>query len=395
MVCCWNLIFFISPFITTLGYLGTLSSVSASSDCNFPYPKHYTAYHLNAGEIINVDGKVDEDAWSKVAWTDEFMDIQGPSFPKPRFTTRAKMRWDENYLYIAAFMEETDVWANQTKHDSVIFYDNDFEVFIDPSGSTHFYKEFEMNAINTTWDLELNKPYLNGGTPNSSWEMPTMKTATFVDGPVNDPLVKNTYWTAEIAMPFKDLIHGKTGMRAPPKNGDQWRINFSRVEWHVRVVNGHYEKVPNIREDNWVWSSQNAINMHLPERWGFLLFSKEAVNQTTYTKYPDWNVYYALTQVYNAEKAFAAVNGYFTDVLDQLNLPSSITQGKCAKIPKVDVPKFQTSKFNVTVSPLVSGAPIGHISDDRLIWFEESKIKSLFLVKICRLFNLSLCQALS
>lgn len=38
-----------------------------------------------------------------------------------------------------------------------VFNDNDFEVFIDPDGSTHYYKEFEINALNTTWDLELNK----------------------------------------------------------------------------------------------------------------------------------------------------------------------------------------------------------------------------------------------
>ena len=29
------------------------------------------------------------------------------------------MRWDNQYLYIGAFLVETDVWANQTKHDSV------------------------------------------------------------------------------------------------------------------------------------------------------------------------------------------------------------------------------------------------------------------------------------
>jgi len=30
------------------------------------------------------------------------------------------------------------VWANQTKHDSVVFQDNDFEVFMDPDGDTHW-----------------------------------------------------------------------------------------------------------------------------------------------------------------------------------------------------------------------------------------------------------------
>ena len=46
-------------------------------------------------------------------------DIQGEDWKKPRFRTHAKMRWDDKYLYIGAFLQETDVWANQTKHDSV------------------------------------------------------------------------------------------------------------------------------------------------------------------------------------------------------------------------------------------------------------------------------------
>lgn len=37
------------------------------------------------------------------------------------------------------------------------------QVFISPDGTSHYYKEFEMNAFNTSWNLCLNKPYLNGG----------------------------------------------------------------------------------------------------------------------------------------------------------------------------------------------------------------------------------------
>ena len=47
------------------------------------------------------------------------LDIQGQDWTKPRFRTHAKIRWDDEFLYIGAFLEEKDVWANQTKHDSV------------------------------------------------------------------------------------------------------------------------------------------------------------------------------------------------------------------------------------------------------------------------------------
>ncbi len=50
----------------------------------------------------------------------------------------------------------------------VIFHDNDFEIFVDADGSTHYYKETEVNAGAADWDLCLNKPYNDGGYENSS-----------------------------------------------------------------------------------------------------------------------------------------------------------------------------------------------------------------------------------
>jgi hypothetical protein len=39
-----------------------------------------------------------------------------------------KLRWDDEFLYVAAYLQETQVWANITKGPDVIFHDNDFEV---------------------------------------------------------------------------------------------------------------------------------------------------------------------------------------------------------------------------------------------------------------------------
>jgi len=296
------------------------------------------------------------------------MDIQGPLYPTPRFLTQAKMRHDDNWLYIGAYIQEPQIWAYQTKHDSVVFMDNDFEVFLNPDGSTHYYKEFEMNAIDTTWDLLLNKPYMNGGYPNDTWDMKTMKTAVFVDGRVNDPSVKNVFWSVEIAFPLKDLGY-KNSVNVPPKEGDYWRINFSRVEWHVQVVDGKYVKVPNMVEDNWVWSNQGTINMHIPERWGYIQFSKNRVNTTRWVPDPQWPVRYILDQVYNGERMYAAVNGYFTNDLKQLNVPDHIINGQCAGVPQIlDNTGYA---FHIEVKSYDDRVGTGHIRDDRLLWFTK------------------------
>ena len=48
-----------------------------------------------------------------------------------------KFLWDDDALYVGAWMEEPQVVATLTEKNSVIFHDNDFEVFINP-GLTMF-----------------------------------------------------------------------------------------------------------------------------------------------------------------------------------------------------------------------------------------------------------------
>jgi hypothetical protein len=239
-------------------------------------PQGYLCRHTT--RPILIDGKLDDAAWSEAPWTADFVDIQDGSRPKPRFRTHAKLLWDDDYLYIAAELEEPHVWATLTRHDSVIFQDPDFEVFIDPDGDTHDYYEFEMNALNTSWDLMLDKPYMDHGKPNNAWEIPGMKTAVHVNGTLNNPADTDQGWTVEIAFPWKVLSeHARHA--GPPAEGEQWRINFSRVEWQITTNGGVYKKVPRTPEDNWVWSPTGVVDMHRPEMWGLLQFTRRPAGE--------------------------------------------------------------------------------------------------------------------
>ena len=151
---------------------------------------------------IRIDGKLDDPAWKKAKWTSDFVDIEGAAKPTPRFRTRAKMLWDDKYLYIAAELEEPNVTGTLTKHDSVIFKDNDFEVFIKPLPQTESYYEFEMNALNTGWDLFLPKPYSEDGKADNSWDIAGLKTAVAVQGTLNNSTDTDRGWTLEIAYPL-------------------------------------------------------------------------------------------------------------------------------------------------------------------------------------------------
>ena len=192
--------------------------------------------------------------------------------PRPTFRTRAKMLWDDTYFYIGAELVEPHLWATITQHDAVIFHENDFEFFIDPNGDNHEYYEFEINALGTGWDLLLPRPYKDGGKAVNDWEIAGLKSAVHLDGTLNVVTDTDRGWSVELAVPWSAL--GELARRAsPPADGDQWRVNFSRVQWALEVVNGAYRKVKDRKENNWVWSPQHVINMHRPETWGYVQFS--------------------------------------------------------------------------------------------------------------------------
>src|SRR5690348_3016190 len=94
-------------------------------------PREYVCYR--ARSAITIDGRGDEPAWQDAPWTEDFVDIQGSIKPAPRFRTRAKLLWDDRYLYVFAEIQEPHVWGTLKKKNDIIFFDNDFEVFIDPN----------------------------------------------------------------------------------------------------------------------------------------------------------------------------------------------------------------------------------------------------------------------
>jgi hypothetical protein len=222
-----------------------------------------------------IDGRGDDEVWKQAEWTAEFVDIEGDAKPKPRHRTRVKMLWDDECLYVLAELEEPHVWGTLTERNSIIYNDNDFEVFIDPDGDRLNYYELEVNALNTTMELTLPKPYIDGGKYRFV-QLAGLRTAVDVRGTLNDPSDVDGGWTAEIAIPFAGLAELTAGSGRKPAPGDTWRINFSRVQWLHTVESGKYVKVPKDQhpEDNWVWSPQGVVDMHRPERWGYLVFRK-------------------------------------------------------------------------------------------------------------------------
>ena len=330
-------------------------------------PRRYVAYR--ASSMIILDGKLNEPVWAAAAWSDPFIDIEGDSRPRPRFQTRAKMLWDDENLYVAAEMEEPDIWGTLTARDSVIFRDNDFEIFIDPDGDTHAYYELEVNALGTPWDLMLIKPYRDGGRAIDAWDIAGLQVGIDIRGTINRPGDRDDGWTVEVAMPWRILREAAPG-RKPPQSGDRWRVNFSRVEWQVDATDGRYGKrlKPGMKdplpEDNWVWSPQGAINMHMPERWGYVQFSGMRAGSGTepFVADPNEAVKWALRRLYYRQRSVREKSGGYAARLDALSVGDI----------RVDGLEFRpvmhsTPSFYEIIAPGFGGAVV-HIDQDGRVW---------------------------
>jgi hypothetical protein len=277
-----------------------------------PYPREYVCYHID--HPIVLDGKLDDAVWANTPWTDYFMDIEGPEHTAPRYKTRVKMLWSDSFLYVAAYMQEPHIWAYLTEDEMIMYHDNDFEIFIDPNGDNHNYYEFEFNALNKKWDLFLERPYRDGVEADLKWNCKGLRNATQLYGSINNPKgAEDSAWTMEIAIP----LHCISDQVA---DGRQWRINFSRVEWDTKIRGKKYIKLKK-PENNWVWSPQWAINMHRPEYWGYVQFSKYAPGSKDINprKDPLWNIKMALMNTYYFEREYFNKHGKYTEQLPDDN----------------------------------------------------------------------------
>ena len=308
-------------------------------------PQTYVAHKIT--ETITIDGIADEAIWNKATWSNNFIDIEGVK--TPTYQTNVKMLWDENYYYILAEIKEPHVWGNIKERDAVIFYNNDFEVFIDPDGDTHNYYELEINALNTAWDLFIGKPYRELNSPVlNDWNYTGLKSTVSVNGTLNNPNDIDTSWTLEIAIPFKDLRTGYNQDNIP--RDEFWRVNFSRVNWEHDIVDGKYSRKKGedgkfLHEYNWVWSPTGVINMHLPENWGYVYFStKSAESDVAFTIPQDNKIKWEMYKEYRKQKAqFNKTKSWLSE--GEISSKSFIIDGKTIT-PEL---KFHDTGWNLII----------------------------------------------
>lgn len=246
---------------------------------------------------VEIDGNLEKPVWKHAPKSKRFVDLVTG---RPAFLdTRMAAVWDEKYFYLAFWVEEPDVRAEFTERDSFIWLENDVEVFI--AGPDCYY-ELQINALGTIYEVfyiwqealkpgsffdrpEFNlyerKVDLLGGFQDSSrcgrhprgkrwafmdWDFPGLKWAVQVNGTINNSADIDKGWNVELCFPWSGMEVLAQGRPLPPKDGDVWRMSFSRFE--ALEVNGRKIE-PSI---GWALNAHGIYDSHIPELFSRVIF---------------------------------------------------------------------------------------------------------------------------
>jgi hypothetical protein len=243
---------------------------------------------------LTIDGDLTKPEWQNALKSPRFVDMV--TGDPALYNTHSAALWDDTSLYIAFWAEEPFVAATQTERDSIVFLENDLEVFID--GGDCYY-ELEINALNTVYEVFFiwKDAYQKGGRfdvpafdvhqPNAmtfggdydrtgasfwrgrhprglrwaflDYDMPGLRTAVQVDGRINDPTHIDKGWTLEMAIPWQSLTWLANGRSLPPQPGDTWRLFFGRFQ---KLILSGQEVQPH---PAWTFNKHGVYDTHLPE----------------------------------------------------------------------------------------------------------------------------------
>jgi hypothetical protein len=174
---------------------------------------------------ITIDGKLDEAAWDKAQVLKDFAVFWQKRPAKT--ATKARLLWDEKYLYFAAEMEDSDLYADVKERNGMTWTNDVFELFFKPSEDRRAYFEFQVNAANTPLELFFPSRGSGGYQRFAPLTRFGMESAVTLQGTLNNWQDKDTGWTVEGRIPL--TAFETAGAR--PRAGVKWRFALCRYDY--------------------------------------------------------------------------------------------------------------------------------------------------------------------
>lgn len=259
----------------------------------------FEATYIDSPLVRN--GKLSDPRWQSASKSPRFVDMA--TGEPGLLDTRAAILWDEENLYIGFWVDEPYPTAHLTERDSLIFRENDVEVFIDGGDA---YYEFEINARNTVYEVffiwkdaykrgsrfdtsefdllsrqavtfggnfdRTEEHFWKGTHPRGlrwaflDWDFPGLESRVHVDGFLNDKSQHSRGWTAELVFPWAGMKDLANGRNLPPSDGDIWSLFLGRFQ-KLAIGDGEVQAA-------WCWSPHGVYDTHMPDKFTRVRFTR-------------------------------------------------------------------------------------------------------------------------
>jgi hypothetical protein len=203
--------------------------------------------------------------WNKMPWDgieplqlNHYMGERPEHFP----TTRAKVAYDDDAIYVIFRVDDRYVKAVADKHQGPVYLDSCVEFFFTPGTDIQEgYFNLEMNCGGTMLFHHQMKPRTDQ-TPISDEHIRQVEVAHTLPKIVDPEITTDTTWIVEYRIPFSVLANYHSFPK--PEAGSLWRANF-------------YKCADQTSHPHWLtWAPVDfpTPNFHLPQYFGILEFQE-------------------------------------------------------------------------------------------------------------------------
>lgn len=246
------------------------------------------------------DLSISSPLWEHATRSPRFVNIVNAR--RATLATQAAVLWTDRDLLVRYWLEEPHIAATMTERDSLLFNENNVELFVEGDG---VYYELEVNALNVVYEVlfawkdqwesvharfpELDPladaAFTFGGnndrTPScfwvgthprgvrwafTDWDLPGLQTEVRLHGTINDPDDRDRGWDVLIRLPWESLTRFRSSV-GPPRARDEWRFQFAR-----------YERLDELSASvGWAWSPVGDTDNHVPEKFTLVRFVDDSL----------------------------------------------------------------------------------------------------------------------
>jgi hypothetical protein len=135
-----------------------------------------------------------------------------------------RLGWDAAALYVAAEIDDPDVWSEYERRDDPLWNQEVFELFVLGAADRRRYLELQVSPRGTAFDARFAR-YRDGDEAwNGRWQ-----AAVDLRGTLDDRRDRDDGWSVELSIPWAEICE-HTQTTCPPAPGQTLRINAFRFE---------------------------------------------------------------------------------------------------------------------------------------------------------------------